>query len=52
MDAQQVRGAALVAFAVVQHFDEQWDFDFAHHDIVQIVGATAIQVTQVAADGV
>ena len=52
MNAQQVRGAALIAFAVIQYFDEERNFDFAHHDFVQVVGAATIQITQIAADGV
>ena len=51
MDAEQIGGAALVAFAVVQHFDEQGDFDFAQHDAVQVIGGAAIQIAEVAADG-
>jgi len=51
MDAQQVRGAALVAFAVVQYFHEQRDLDFAQHDFMQVVAAASIQIAEVAADG-
>lgn len=50
MNAQQFRGAALIAFAVVEDFYEERDFDFAHHDFVQVVGAATIKVAQVATD--
>jgi hypothetical protein len=35
MDAEHGGGAALVAFAVVQHFDEQRDLEFAQGDLVR-----------------
>src|SRR5690606_6510641 len=49
VDAQHCRGAALVAFAVVQHFGEQRDLELAQRDLVQIVGVTTVEVAQVAA---
>ena len=51
MDTQQIRGAALVALAMIEHFDEERDFDFAHHDFVQVVGAATIKIAKVATDG-
>ena len=51
MNTQQIRGAALVAFAVVEDFDEERNFDFAHHDFVQVVGAATIKIAKVATDG-
>lgn len=47
MDAQHGGGAALVAVAVLQHFDEQRDFQFAQRDLVEVVGAAAIEVAEV-----
>src|SRR5690606_38350927 len=41
--------AALVALAVVQHFGEQGDFEFAQCDLVEVVGTATIEVAQVAA---
>lgn len=51
VDAQHRRGAALVAFAVVEHFHEQWNLHLAQHDLVDIVRVAAIEVTKVAAHG-
>ena len=52
MDPEHRRGAALVAFAVVEHFDEQRDLEFAQRDLVEVFGAAAIEVAEIATDGV
>src|SRR5690606_5651088 len=51
VDAEHGGGAALVAFAVVEHFHEQRDLEFAQGDVVQVLGVAAIQVADVAAHG-
>src|SRR5690554_1232990 len=48
VDAQHPGGAALVAVAVVEHFDEQRDLEFAQRDLVEVVGAAAVEVAKVA----
>src|SRR5690606_21211858 len=52
VDAQQRRGAALVAVAVVQYFHEQRDLELAQGDLVEVVGGVAVEVPEVAAHGV
>src|SRR5690554_1901581 len=48
VDAQHPGGAALVAVAVVEHLHEQRDLELAQGDLVEIVGAAAVEVAQVA----
>ncbi len=52
MDAQHRRRAALVAIAMLQDFDEEWDFEFAQRNFVKIVRTATIQVTEVSTDGI
>src|SRR5690606_22489665 len=43
VDAEHGRGAALVAVAMVQHFDEQRDLELAQRDLVEVVGMAAVE---------
>src|SRR5688572_813476 len=52
MDAEHGRGTALVAVAVLQHLGEQRNLELAQRDLVQVLGAGAVEVAQVATDGV
>src|SRR3546814_13631248 len=49
VDAEHRGGAALVAVAVVEHFDAQRDLEFAQRDLVEVVGAAAVEVADVTA---
>ena len=51
MDAEHGCGAALVALAVPEHFDEQRNLEFAQGDLVEIFGPTAVEVAEVSANG-
>jgi hypothetical protein len=37
---------------MVEHFDEQRDLEFAQRDLVEVVGAAAVEIADVAAHGV
>lgn len=47
VNTQHRRGAALVALAVIEHFDEQRDLHLAQDDLVHVVGIAAIKIAQV-----
>src|SRR5690606_20630054 len=49
VDAEHGGGAALVAVAVLEHFQEQRDLQLAQRDLVEVVGAVAVEIAQVAA---
>jgi len=51
VDAEQGGGAALVAFAMAQDLGEQRDFHFAQDALIDIIGKMAVQIAQVATDG-
>jgi len=42
VDAEQGGGAALVAFAMLQHLGEQGDFHFTQDNLIDIISLAAI----------
>jgi hypothetical protein len=52
MDPEHRGSAALIAVAVLQHFGEQWNLEFAQRDFIQIGGAGAVQVADIATYGI
>src|SRR4249919_4183177 len=47
VDAEHGRGAALVAFAIGQHFGEQRNLEFTQRDVVQVLRFAPVHVAQV-----
>jgi hypothetical protein len=51
IDAEDARGAALIAFHVIEHRLEQRLFDFAQHHVVQLSGTMTVQAREVIMQG-
>ena len=52
MDAEHRRSAALVAVAMLQHFGEQRNLEFAQRDLVQIGCVGTVQIADVTTYGI
>ena len=50
VDAEDVRGAALVALCVAEHGPEQRLLDLAHHEVVEMPRPMAVQAGEVAVE--
>src|SRR5688572_19245855 len=51
VDAENRRGAALVAGRIVEHGSEQGLLDLAQHEVVQVRRLVAVQVREVVGEG-